>query len=285
MSDDFSPSPQVRRDFIKWIEQPCFDSQHAVNWAHLYNKDPQAAMCEATFWAVLASYGVEVLPNRDLKNKRSPDFLCSRGGRRFYVETTCILKETVTRRTSLPDAPEGGARNFRLLNEAIFKECQDKGKKDGKRKGQCDGLDAPCILAVGTFHAQATALCIRRRWMEWLLTGEPTIALCIDTKLGKAIGDPYQVTQFESSVFTRVGKLQGLEPTRQPLSALLVGGFGLDAREPVRLFGLLNPSPTHELDPQVLDRVPFCRQRIDLSAGTVSAEWVQGGRDEDENDD
>ena len=106
--------------------------------------------------------------------------------------------------------------------------------------------------------------------MEWLITGEPSIAWIFDPVAGHAIGEPFQKTEFDWSVFTKRSKISGVEPARLPLSALIVGGFGCN---PPCLFGLLNPNPLREFDPSLLDRIPFGRQRLDFELGTVSADW------------
>lgn len=267
-NNEFQPNHRVLSAFIKWIEQNTFDPQHAKNWARLYRADPQAAMCEATFWAVFKDCGVTVEPNADLTGaKQTPDFRCSKDSSMFYAEITCIRVDTATRKTALESEPRPGegAKNYRHLNDAIFQECVNK-------TTQCANLDAPCVLAVGTFHHRASVLGVRRTFMEWLLTGEASIGWDFDPKLGQCVGESYQVTSFRSATFTRMTRLQSVEHVRQPISALLVGGFGCN---PPQLFGLLHPNPVREFDPQLLARVPFCRQRIDVQAGRVSTEWIQ----------
>src|SRR5262245_29739260 len=102
----FQPNQRVLDEFFNWIEQPQFDQRHARHWGELYNNHPEAAMCEATFWAVLTDCGVSVSPNRYLdESKPSPDFLCHKGGVKFYVEVTCIQENTATRATSLAPVP------------------------------------------------------------------------------------------------------------------------------------------------------------------------------------
>ncbi len=233
-NDSFRPNHRVLDAFVAWIEQPCFDRQHARNWAHLYNADPEAAMCEATFWAVLADCGVVLEPNADLTGRKAaPDFRCRKGSQTFYVEVTCIQTRTATRKTSLDPTPADGAGEFGHLNDAIVEECR-------KKTPQCANLDAPCLLAVGTFHFQASTLAVQALFMEWLLTGETAIGWDFDPQLGRGVGDPYQVTSFRSASFSRLSKLVGVEHIRHPISALLVGGLGC---EPPRLFRITASEP------------------------------------------
>lgn len=268
----FQPNHKVLNAFIKWIESPRFDPQHAEKWARLYTDNPEAAMCEATFWAVLHDSGVDVEPNADLTgSKQCPDYRCMKDGAKFYVEVTCIQIDTATRESGLQSIPDGktGAQFYHHLNDAIFNKCVNK-------TPQCAGLEAPCLLAIGTFHFQGSVLGVKKTFMEWLLTGEASIGWKFDARLGKCVGKPYQVTSFRSATFTRLTRLEGIEQVRQPISAVLVGGFGCD---PVNLFGLLHPNPVREFDPGLLNRIPFCRQRIKMLEATVSAEWIQTPED------
>lgn len=264
----FQPNRRVMNAFIQWIEQPYFNQQHARNWAQLYKCDPEAAMCEATFWAVLSDCGVTVTPNADLTGRSpSPDFLCFKNGVKFYVEVTCIQTETATRETALQSIPAGKSATsyYRPLNDAVFRQCVNK-------TPQCANLDAPCLVGVGTFHFQGSVLGVRKHFVESLLTGEPSIAMDFDEHAGRCVGDPYEITQFGSATFTRNSKIKGIEHSRRPISGLLLGGLGCD---PVHVLGVLHPSPVREFDPDMLCRIPFCRQKIDLQAGIVSTEWIQ----------
>jgi len=267
-TNEFRPNQRVLNAFVPWIEQNVFDRQHARNWARLYRADPEAAMCEATVWAVLNDCNVTVAPNADLTGRKAaPDFLCHKDGSKFYVEATCIRSDTATRGTALASIPCPGSSAgwYRPLNDAIFQECVNK-------TGQCANLDAPCVLAVGTFHHQASVLGVQKTFIEWLLTGETRIAWDFDPERGECVGEPYQITDFRSAAFTRRSKLEGIEHARHPISALLVGGFGC---QPVRVYGVVHPNPVREFDPIHLHRIPFCLQRIDVQTATVSTEWVQ----------
>ena len=263
----FEANQRVRDEFIRWIEQPQFNPQHAKNWARLYINDPEAAMCEATYWAVMSDCGVSVAPNADLTGKPAPDFVCLKTERKFYVEVTCIREETATRQTGLNPNPsfDGKASSYASLNDAIFHECISK-------TPQCAGLDAPCIIAIGTFHHQASILGVREVFIECLLTGQTNIGVQFDATEGRCVGEPYEMTRFRSAAFTRIAK-SSVEHARHPISGVLVGGFGCS---PPAIFGALHPSPVREFDPTILDRIPFCCQAINLEAGTVGTHWIRG---------
>lgn len=259
----FRPDTRVLDKFIRWIER--FDQRHARMWAHRYNADPEAAACEAMYWGVLADCGVDVKPNADLDaGERAPDFVCQKGDHKFYVEVTCIRIEIATGQTSLEHIPTDGAQHYRPLNDAIYKEVVSKTK-------QCANLDAACVLAVGTFHYDASVSCIRKTFVEWLLTGETSLAWNFDPRRGRAVGEPFETTRFKSATFVRPSNLVGVEPARQPISALLVAGFGC---KPPNIFGAIHPHPVHKLDPALMDRIPFCRLNVDVNTATLSTEWT-----------
>lgn len=270
----FHPNHRVLDAYIKWIEQ--FDIRHARAWAHQYNADPEAAMCEAMYWDVLICCGATVEPNADLTGaQKAPDFVCWKDGTKFYVEVTCIRMDTVTKHTGLQHVPNGGASQYSHLNDVIFGEATSK-------TPQCANLDSPCVLAVGIFHFSASMLCVKKVFAEWLLTGETSLAWNFDTRLGRAVGQPFQTTNFKSASFLRPGGLYGVEPARQPISALMVAGFGCE-RPPV--LGVLHPAPAREFDPALLARIPFCRLKTDIRSARIYTEWVLDGPDAAEHDD
>ncbi len=260
---EFRPDTRVLDKFINWIEQ--FDQRHARMWGHLYNADPEAATCEAMYWGVLTDCGVHVEPNADLNaGQRAPDFVCQKDDHKFYVEVTCIRIETATGQTSLEHIPADGAAHYRPLNDAIYNEVVSK-------TPQCANLDAACVLAIGTFHYHASVSCIRKAFVEWLLTGETSLAWHFDPRRGQAVGEPFETTRLKSATFVRPSRLVGVEPARQPISALLVAGFGA---EPPSILGAVHPHPVRELDPMLLNRIPSCRLKVDITTATLSTEWT-----------
>jgi hypothetical protein len=144
----FTPDWRALDAYIEWIERT--DQSRAKQWGQLYNACAEAAACEAMYWGALRDCGVSVSLNESGRNHRSPDFVCEKDGQKFYVEVTCIRTETAAEHTGLPAVPAEGASFYAPLNEAIFAEVSGKTR-------QCSNLDAPCVLAVGTFHFQASA--------------------------------------------------------------------------------------------------------------------------------
>jgi len=260
---EFQPNLRVLNRFIRWIDQPQFHPLYAKPWAPRYKNDPEAAMCEASFWAVLHDCGVTVEPNPNT----TPDYVCRKDSVKFYVEVTCIQIESATRKTNLKPMPEAQkATNYRSLNEAIRGECISKTAK-------CANLDAPCVLAIGTFHAYASVVTVNKKFLEWLLT-DPCIGMDFDPRAGQIVGESYPVARLRKSLFTQLFDIGGVHHVRRPISAVLVAGFGCD---PPRIFGVLNPFPAREFDPRLLERIPFCVERTNLLKGEISVEWIQTG--------
>jgi hypothetical protein len=259
----FTPDTKLIRLFLNWLKG--FEEQHAKNWELLYNNNPEAAMSEATFWGILQDCGVNVAPNADLlTSQKAPDFRCNKNGFEFFFEATCIGIETATEQTNLPHPPEPGFRLYSLLNRSIWNAC-------GKKTPQCSSVDAPCVVGIGTFHSAASVSCVSKEAIEWLLTGEGSIAWDIDTERGCAVGDPCQVTELQSAAFFKQLKDDGeLHKTRCPISAVLVGGFTSSAT----VLGILNPEPIHPFERAVLDRIEFCRLLPGYESGEMQTEWI-----------
>ena len=261
---EFCPDKSVLHKFIAWIEG--FDPRHARMWRQRYKANPESAACEAMYWWVLSDCGVDVEPNADLDaSQPAPDFLCRKDNQKFYVEVTCIRIDTATRHTSLEHTPTDSAVHYRPLNDAICKKVESKTR-------QCADLDAACVLAVGTFHHHASVSCIKRPFMEWLLTGKTSLAWQFDPRRGHAVGESFDTTRFESAAFAHQDSLVGDDPARRPISALLIGGFCVGS--PI-ILGAVHPDPARKFDPVLLNRIPFCNQKVDISAATLSTEWTR----------
>jgi hypothetical protein len=260
------PDQELFGRYTEWLKRGQLDPQHATAWDRLYNNDPEAAMCEAAFWDILVCHGAEITPNADLTGiSRRPDFRCVIDGTLFYVEVKCIKIETATRVTKLPPLPDRNADPSALLNREILDAC-------AKKTAQCANLDAPCLLAVGTFHTTASMICVEAFAMEWLLIGDRLVSFRFDPELAQGVGEPFDRTEFRGSVFTGWSELEGIVQKRQPISALLVAGLGCI---PAQILGVLNPTPVRAFLPSLLSRIPFCRLSFDNSDRTVFVDWVQ----------
>ncbi|MBN1942118.1 MAG: hypothetical protein JW849_02380 [Phycisphaerae bacterium] len=263
MQSRFKPNPGVLDPFIKWIER--FDIRHAKAWGLQYNNDPEAAMCEATFWGVLQDCNVDVEPCDSLTGEESsPDFKCHKNGETFYVEVTCLQIESVTNKTSLSHEAKDGAQFYTNLNSAIFEKIR-------RKTPQCSDLDAPALVAIGTFHFEASCLCVRKDNVEELLTGEQMISGRIDSQTGGAVGKPYISTRLKDAAFYKPQKSSGFKDARLPVSGVLIGGFGC---EPPRVYGCLHPNAIREFNRQLLDRIEFCQLKVDDTDNGFITEWI-----------
>ena len=186
MKNTYSQLIDEHREWLKG-----FDGERVNKWNNLLNNNPEAALCEASTRKSLSDFGCDVEPFEDLSTG-GVDFKCSKDGSTFYVEATCITKEAATDKSGLTDK----AQHYAPLTKTIWQELKNK-------TPQCSGLDAPCIVAIGTFHFQAGYHCFGKHFIEELLTGTPHITRQFDTELGEAIGETYESTDLESAAFLK----------------------------------------------------------------------------------
>ncbi len=159
----FSELPAEQRTWLSG-----FDPRYLSNWEKVLAADEEAALAEADVRQLLQGYGARVEPNEDLTwAEQRPDFHCQLNGTGFEVEVTHISIEKATKVTGLVEG-QTGFRNYSLLNDAIFAAC--KGKAE-----QCAHARCPTLLAVVTFHFQASAICLGKPHVEMLLAGETKI--------------------------------------------------------------------------------------------------------------
>ena len=261
---DLSNWRTVIQQFKGWLRQS--DPQHGRNWNNLLRSDDEAALCEAMTWQVLNEQGVVVEPNADLTGGgRRPDFRCTKNNQVFYVEATCVHTSTLEAKTGLPSsgAHPPIAVRWQGFLQAVFSECRNK-------TPQCADLDAPCVLAVGTFHAAACMSFIKKKFViEQLLTGETKMAWDVNTKSGET-SHVYHVTKLWSAGFLKPGE-STVDKARCPISALLLGGFGICSRP---VCGLLHPAPVRPFDRHLLPGIEFCRLKDGYERGELETEWI-----------
>lgn len=252
---------QLANEHRRWLS--AFEVQYLRNWEKLPKTDDEAAKAEARMRSILQDHRIVVEPNEDLTgNRQQPDFKCSSASGSFYVEVTCISKNTATKTTGLPEEPHG-LTACKPLNDAIFEKCREKAK-------QCANLDGPALLAIGTFHVFAAMHSFKRAAINRLLTGEANMAWNFDAETGKQVGNDYQVTEFYSAAFLRPDKTEEVGFARSSLSALLLCGFGSDTP---RMTGVLHPNPARSFDPSVLSDVEFGQVEIDRGSRRLNVCW------------
>lgn len=257
----------------QWLSR--FDLGHRRNWDRLFAANPEAAATEAEVRELFERAGAGVTPGESLTGAtRRPDFLCvDHRGRPFAVEVRNLGVAAVTRHTGMEPSPtsESGAFSFAHMNRLVFDACVAK-------HGQAVSAGVPVVVAVGTYHFQASSVCLHPRFVEQLLTGDELITVPIDTSTGGPAGPVGLSTRLWNAAFLRPrphdpGNTMPTGPTtgREHISALLL--LGLGAR-PAVLRGALHPAPQHPFDPSVLPDVGFCRLKTDATNGTLATEWI-----------
>jgi hypothetical protein len=260
---------QLAEEHRQWLG--AFDPQYLSNWEKLLNADSEPALCEASVRRWLQSLGVAVEPNEKLTGKcGGPDYRCSVQKRHFYIETTCITIATATRKVGIADGPQPFTPiSVWGMTEAVFAECVNKAP-------QCGGLDAPALVAVGTFHATAAMLGFKKVLVTGLLTGKTQMTWDIDTETGQQVGDTYETTALQAAAFLKPDKTQEVGFARSSISGVLLCGLGT---EPGRCLGVLHPNPARPFDPTLLPGVEFGEVGIDRGSGQLRVRWP-GGSDE-----
>jgi len=257
---------EVIGKYAAWLARYHYDT-YARRWAHLSCNDIEAGAMEAAVWAILNANEVCVEPFDDIADGLSkPDFRCEKEGRLFYAEATCMRVEQVAEDTGLPVRfdPSGKPRQFGLLTTRLFNEVRAKTR-------QCSGLEAPCLVFVGTFHWHASCVCVDPHFVQDLLTGSTGISIPFDPDLGHAVGEGYLSTSLANSAFIRWAEGSGVEHARVPISAVVVCGLG---RHPPNVYGALHPEPAHVFDPELLPHLPFCRLEPGYESGSLNVSWI-----------
>jgi hypothetical protein len=189
------------------------------------------------------------------------------------VEVTCVHVATLTDKTGLPP-PEnrGKAGEHRVIPvrwqgflEAVRSECVGKTR-------QCANLDAPCLVAVGTFHGPGAMMFVKKQFVvEQLLTGEQKIGWAIDICSGES-SQTYPVTDLWPAPFLKPHTQSPvITSARCPISGILVCGFGLASRP---VYGVLHPQPVWAFDRALLPGIKFCRLRPGYHEGLLATEWI-----------
>lgn len=246
-----------------------FDKVHLDAWDNLFTKDnSEAALCEAATRQLLQELAVDVEPCPLGGNDRTPDFKCQKGSILFYLDATCVLKDTATKRSQLDDVPHEKASFYSLLTETHFRKAVEK-------VTQFEHVDAPCMIAIGTFHFCAGARCFDKKSAQEILTGKSGVGVQISKRTGGAVGEPYNTTSLEAAPFLEARKIicdePLIQPVRRTVSAVLLCPFGT---QPTRCLGVLHPKPYHEFDRNLLPDIEFCCLRAGWEGGDFATEWM-----------
>ena len=251
-----------------WLKS--FDARHLANWEKLLNGDAEPAFCEVAVRRLLESFGVTVSPNEDLKtNGGGPDFRCEKNGAHFYVEVTCVLRDKFTERTGvseiIPEEPVASSFDGFAMTEAIMRECSGKAK-------QCGGMDAPTIVAVGTFHVLAPTFFSYKPLVSSILTGKPQLVWNIDVRTGMEAGESQHLTHLENAAFLKPDNGQQIGFARSSISGLLLCGLSSS-----RCLGILHPNPARPFDAKNMPNVEFANVQLDQASQRMQITWLNGG--------
>jgi hypothetical protein len=256
----------------RWLSE--FDPRYLANWEKNLSAAEESALAEAGVRRLLEGYGVRVEPNEDLTGAgQRPDFRCEVNGNGFEVEVTHISIEKATRVTGLVEG-RTGACNYSSLNDAIFVAC--KGKAE-----QCAHALHPTLLAVATFHSQASMICLDKPHVETLLTGETKITWGMDMRTCQKVGDVYQSTELRSAAFLRPDGSQEVGFARSSISALVLCGLGALSRDShgvwrPKVIGVLHPNAARPFNPAILPPVEFGQVALDRPFRQLHVTWPQG---------
>jgi len=247
---------------LDWLRS--FDVRYTTKWEMLLENDAEAAICEAMTRDLLECHKIEIKPYENL-SIGGPDFLCCKDEKHFYVEVTCLKRDTVTQKSHAPEEPLTGHYAF-LITKALLQKLVGKVK-------QCSNLKHPCVIAIGTEHRRGYHY-LGNYAAKALLTGTPKITGEIDLEQGKTTTGPYLSTDLKDSAFIYYEKnsLGHLECKRNPISAVLLCDFGSD---PVKVVGALHPNPNRVFDRILLPKIKFCRLVEGcIQATQLKVEWI-----------
>ena len=245
-----------------WLSK--FAAPYGSKWEKSFRADRQSAMNEASVRRLLQSQRIFVEPYEGLTNeRRSPDFRCVAASGHFYVEAACVLESTATRRTKI-DQRESGFRPFdtRGMNKKIVSICNKKAR-------QCANLDAPALVAIGTFHFSAGVITLEKPLLNSLLV--PTkIGWTIDPRTGCQVGDSYLTTDLEGTPFDQRISAGHVNAIRKPISGLLLCNV---STSPIQCRGILNPNAVRAFDPTMLPRIEFGSREFDGRSKAFRIAW------------
>jgi hypothetical protein len=237
-------------------------------WEDLLKNNSEAAICEAKARKFLLNHNVDVRPYEDL-SKGGPDFLCEKESKNFYVEITCITKETATKKTNLDSEPpinsNSPAKWYKPPTEQILEEIRNK-------TPQCKNLNEPCLLAICTLHFGVGFICFSDRIIaESVLTNMPHISGNIGLGSGEILKEHYQATKLKNSGFIRSRKNEpySIEDARKTISAILLCDFWGH-----NTVGVLHPNPNHSFDRTLLPNIKFCKLAEGYKSGLLPVEWI-----------
>lgn len=244
---DLDPYREVIVRYRKWLDQ----ESHSACKRFLNRIDStddatrEGALGEALAWNWLEPRSDEIHLNEH-DSQGGVDFVCTNAAGRYFVEVSTLTTETVTRETGLDHHLSGGAHCYGDLTRAVMRKVIGKAAQAG-------GLDQPYVLFIPTVHFQASAITLSTHHLQHILVGHTGIGGRYDPEEGAVVGSSYNVAALDSPAFF---KPETLQPTRQHMSGVLVGGFGIC---PPAVRGVLHPDPLRPFDRECLPDTCFGR--------------------------
>jgi len=244
-----------------------FDKRYSTKWENLLNKNCcEAAICEAATRKLLSEQEVSVKPNENLATG-GPDFLCTKDGKNFYVEVTCITKDAMTKATRLPSEPEGSV--FCCSSSPTKRILQEIGRKAER----CANLNSPCIVVVCTLHQWGGGIITNDIEIQKLLTGELLIGGTLNPNSGRFENFKW-ISRLWGALFNRFAETEKekVVEARKTISAVLI--FAISAKNYGSAKGLLHPNPNRSFDRKLLPKIEFCKLADGYQTGSSRVKWV-----------
>jgi hypothetical protein len=221
--------------------------------------DPDAARSEAVVFSWLRAQGHHPQVAESLE-RGGMDYLCvPESEEPFLIEVTALNKESVERRSGMPDEVDEVARTFSMITPKLW-------SKTLKKAPQLAGHDFPRVLSICLTHGGASVL-LGTLAAEWLMTSEPKIEVPIALE-----GDPIparNVTDLTKSAFFLLQD-GAILPVRQSISAILLISIWND----LAVVGMLHPVASVPFDYRIFREVPFLRIEWPIKDNIMRMEWV-----------
>lgn len=261
-----------------WLSGCTDGAVRLKKWEQRLRANPDSAICEATTWDWLRRRGFEIEPAEDVSHG-GPDYRCRREQHYFYVEVTCLSRDSVTSQSLISDQqspiskdPEG----WGYLTGAVFHKCQEK-------CNQLTELDAPCLLAVCTMHGFAATACFDELGAEMMLRGDDLKLSWFGDPSTARMGPVALKTELKGAPFLCSDEqTRFIDLKRTWISGILLSSSSMPDR---RVLGVLHPQPLQPFDPGWLPDVPFCRLTDGWQSGQLTVEWVNRFAEDQDSDD
>jgi len=246
-----------------WLAR--FPAAYAGKWEQLLSANEEAALVEAHVREILVANVESIRPFEDAAHG-GPDFECLQGQNRFYAEASALGISSVSKATNLRHEIKPGPtfHTYRDLTRLI----QARAKK---KANQCSELDAPCLLAIGTLHFEASTLVSDELHMQHVLISETGLSMEFDEERGEAKGPMIPTTDLQHSAVLGVDDDSEVEAQRRSVSALLIAGLGTD---PVHVKGMLHPGAVRPFSRALLPRIRFCELDDGYRDGRFRPVWT-----------